>query len=187
VNEKAISEQFVEQFGSRFDLYPERYLRHPFLGDPLRIDYIGFDREGELLGPVGFEVKDQQRWTGQGSFTAFTAAVKQCIDYTEMVIHSQFPDEKYKQWHGQRMKFVFLYCVDKTWGYDLRTDDNIRSNRAAGVLRLAGKSGVGVACYDDFSSDWLLTIGGHRAFSLRGGMAPLMFKHNVANRKGSAV
>ena len=187
MNEKAVSAKFVEQFGERFDLYPERCLRHPYSGDPLRIDYIGFDREGGLLGPIGFEVKDPVRWTGQNSFTAFTAAVKQCIDYSEMLIHSQFPDEQYKKWHGQRMKFIFLYSVDKSWGYDLRQDDNVRSNRAAGVLRLAGKSGVGVACFDDYANDWLLTIAGHKAFSVKHGMGSLMFKHNVANRKGSAV
>lgn len=189
MNEKAVSEQFVKQFGERFDLYPERYLRHPIAGEACRIDYIGFDRTGELLGPIGFEIKDPHRWDGvNGHFTAFTAAVKQCCDYADMLIHSQFPDEQYRQFCGQRLRYVFLYHVNPIWCYDYRRDDkNLLSNHASGVLRLAGKYGVGTACFDSYSNDWLLTIAGHRAFSLKEGMAPLMFKHNVASRKGSAV
>ena len=189
MNEKEVSAKFVEQFGDRFDLYPERYLRHPVAGEMYRIDFIGFDRTGELLGPIGFEVKDPERWSGAvGHFTNFTAAVKQCCDYSEMLIHSQFPDDPYRQFYGQRLRYVFLYHVDPVWCYEYRRDyENLLSNHASGVLRLAAKYGVGTACFDGNSNDWLLTIAGHRAFSLSKGIAPLMLKHNVASRKGSAV
>lgn len=188
MNEKAFSEQFVKQFGERFDLYPEVWLRHPVYGTPFRIDFIGFDREKKLIGPIGFEVKDPARWSGQdGHFTNFTAAIKQCCDYSEMVVHSQFEDSHYNEFVGKRLRYVFLYCVHASWGYGQRFDDRICSNRALGVLSLAGKYGVGAACFDPNSNDWLLTLAGNRAFSVNKGISPLMLKHNVANRKGSAV
>jgi len=188
VKEKAFSEQFVKQFGERFDLYPEVWLRHPVHGSSFRIDFIGFDREKELIGPVGFEVKDPARWSGpDGHFTNFTAAIKQCCDYSEMVVQSQFKDSHYDEFVGKRLRYVFLYRVDAAWAYGLRLDGQPLSNRAIGALSLAGKYGVGAACFDPNSNDWLLTLAGNRAFSLNKGISPLMLKHNVANRKGSAV
>ena len=77
-----------------------------------RIDFIGFDREKELIGPIGFEVKDPARWSGRdGHFTNFTAAIKQCCDYSEMVVQSQFKDNDYDEFVGKRLRYVFLYCV----------------------------------------------------------------------------
>lgn len=188
MNERAFSQEFVSQFGQRFDLYPEVWLRHPVHGSSFRIDFIGFDRDKELTGPIGFEIKDPARWSGRdGHFTHFTSAIKQCCDYSEMVVQSQFKDKDHDQFVGKRLRYVFLYCVDTAWAYNFRIDDQPASNRALGVLSIAGKYGVGAACFDPNASDWLLTLAGNRCFSLGKGISPLMLKHNVASRKGSAV
>lgn len=188
MNEKAVSAKFVEQFGERFDLYPEVWLRHPAYGSSFRIDFIGFDRKKELIGPIGFEIKDPERWSGvEGHFTNFTAAVKQCCDYSEMVINSQFNEKEHDEFVGKRLRYVFLYHVSAAWAYGFRLDDHPSSHRAIGVLSIAGKYGVGAVCFDPNADDWLLTLAGNSAFSVKKGVSTLLLKHNVSNRKGSAV
>jgi len=61
------------------------------------------------------------------------------------------------------------------------------SNRAIGALSIAGKYGVGAVCFDPNREDWLLTLAGNSAFTLKKGVSTLVLKHNVSNRKGSAV
>jgi len=188
MNEQAVSREFVELFSTRFDLYPECWLRHPVAGNSLRIDFIGFDKSEKLSGAIGFEIKDPQRWLGEGDsgskYTEFSNALSQCIDYQSMLINSQFSDEKYSHFFGQRLRYTFLFPVAVEWAYNQRAIDEKRAQWAAGALRLAAKYGVGAGCEDKYG--WILTIGTHKAFSLRDGVADLMVKHSIASRMGSA-
>jgi len=191
MDEKKYSDQFVELFSPHFDLFPAVHMRHPVAGNDLVIDFIGFQKNQEIIGPIGFEIKDPMRWGGNsGRFGTFTDALAQSIDYQQRVINSQFKDSKYALYFNSRIRYTFLFPVESSWGYHFdRTE--LTANRldhandwAAGALRLSGKYGVGAACKTKY--DWVLTLGCHPAFWLSSGPTPLFYKHAVNTRTGSA-
>lgn len=186
MNEKAISAQFVEAFSGRFDLYEECWLRHPLAGNAMRIDFIGFDKKQEILGPIGFEIKDPARWDGHGGhYNTFTKSLAQCMDYQQCLINSQFKNECHAAYFGKRLRFTFLFKVSPRMGSRNEQDGSIVSLWAEGQLKLAASYGVGVAYMDQYES-WTLSLGGHRAFSVKSGARDLILKHTVAERAGSA-
>lgn len=182
MDESIISQKFVSIFGHRFDLFPEIHMKHPVSGNDIRIDFIGFDKENYMLGPIGFEIKDPGRWEGDAPFGAFTDALAQCIDYQSRVINSQFIDEKYNQFLYKRPRYTFLFSVSIDWSYNFARSDNRRAWRAGGALRLAGKFGVGAASEEN----GMMTIGTHRVYTLADGPSDLFHKHSVSNRVGAA-
>lgn len=186
MDEKKYSDQFVELFSPYFDLYPAIRMRHPVCGADLIIDFVGFHKNSEIEGAIGFEIKDPHRWDGNnGSFGSFTDALAQCVDYQGRVINAQFRTENHAQYFNSRLRFTFLFPVQESWGYHFsRSQTDIPSMWAAGALRFSGKYGVGAAC--ETNRDWLLTLGCHPAFWLKSGPTALFYKHAVNTRTGSA-
>lgn len=183
MDEKSYSSQFVELFSPYFELFPSVYMRHPVAGNDLIIDFVGFEKNNQISGPIGFEIKDPARWDSeQGHFTGFTAALAQCIDYQGRLINSQI--KKYPTAFNSRLRYTFLFPVDSTWGHELSPSSPINAVRASGALRLAGKYGVGCACQTP--KDWALTLGCHPAYWLKSGPTSLFEKHAVNTRTGSA-
>tara|TARA_R110000868_G_scaffold36610_2_gene129818 strand:- start:2 stop:562 length:561 start_codon:yes stop_codon:yes gene_type:complete len=185
MNEKEYSRKFVELFSPHFNLFPSVYMRHPIAGSDLIIDFVGFSRNESVLGPIGFEIKDPLRWdSSTGHFRGFTSALAQCMDYQNRLINSQFKDTEYTQFFNTRLRYTFLFPVDPKWAYQFELDESISSNMAQGALKLAGKFGVGAVCEAKY--DWLMTLGGCHAFSLKNGPNDLFYKHAVATRTGSS-
>lgn len=185
MNEAAISEWFTGVASPFFDLYPQCVMRQPVAGQAGRIDFIGFEKTGAFVGPLGFEVKDPQRWGTDGKFTAFSSAVAQCMDYQQMLIAQQFSDPEHTKFFGTRLRFTFLVPVDETWAWSLRSGESIYSRWAQGQLRLAGKYGVGSGFVEQHRG-LMLTLGTETCFSADNGVSPLMVKHAVSGRVASS-
>lgn len=184
MDEKKYSDQFVELFSPHFDLFPQVHLRHPISGPDIVIDFVGFCKNHRVLGPIGFEIKDPARWSGDGHFTAFTSALSQCMDYQNRLINSQLKNPPYLDYFGSRLRYTFLFPVAPGWAYSMAGDLSVSASRASGALRLAGKFGVGAACENHI--DWALTLGCQPAFYLYKGPTDLFHKHAVNTRTGSA-
>ena len=185
MDEAAVSAQFVEVFSERFHLYPQCWLKPPVAGKNLRIDFIGFDKHEQIQGPIGFEIKDPAGWEQQ--YNVFTKSLAQAMDYQACLIDTEFTHADHKPWYHQRLRYTFIHHVDPIWAYNERRSELNSSNAwfAGGGLRLAGCFGVGATCFDA-KDGWVLTLATHAAFKLSSGPTPLLLKHNVSNRQGSA-
>ena len=173
-SEKQITERFVALVSPRFELWPQVTLKHP-LGYMFRIDFVGRERSGQYKGWIGFELKRG----AYDHFGEFSRAVKQAIDYMQCAIQSDFVDAG--DVFNQRLRHAYVYpCSFRVREFHDSPDDGLADFWAQGVVRLAGRFGVGVITERE------LTLAGHPIYNLATGrIRQLAAIHEASNKFGS--
>lgn len=165
-----------------FKFVKEVWMRH-FTGARLRIDYVAFDRSGQIPDPIGFELKKGRAVADD--FSGFTHAVRQSIDYSKSTIQ----DSRAQRCNGASLRYVFVFpCPYQIYEHDnSRWRTSYRDLWAQGILKLATESGVGAMGYVPRKKDWGLFLGGHPAWWLKSGPTELAKNHSRAKNVGSAA
>lgn len=148
-----------------FVVAPEVWMRH-WSGEKIRIDYVASPREGSGVpdGIYGFEIKKDP-----AGFKDTSGAYAQAIDYQGSVIDDLRKPPIPGLWNGQRLRYTF---VAQPWCWQTGCKAEWDSGAFAGVIRLAGKFGVG-----------LVTVGRYSGLSLYVGPEPI-WKENDGARSG---
>jgi hypothetical protein len=174
-SEKEITEQFVALVSPRFELWPQVTMKHAF-GMKLRIDFVGRERARKYPGWIGFELKRG----AYDHFREFTLAVNQAIDYMHCAIQSDFVDAD--DVFNQQLRHAYVYpCPFCVRNFRCEQCDGIGDRWAQGVVRLAGRFGVGV-----ITEEGELLLAGDPAYDIpTGRVRKLALVHQARNKFGS--
>ena len=185
-DEKETRMCFERLAGTSFDLFGEIHIK-PLHCKPIRIDYVGVDKSGQVQGPIGFEIKSPA--VAAISFADFASSLAQTIDYSKGAIQTDIYG--HKEFYGAPLKWLFMFpCPYQI--YEQRniplvngTQPKIRDLLAQGGMKVASKFGVGGVFYDRKRADWGCFLGGHPAFWMRSGPTPLAMRHAKRAQIGS--
>jgi hypothetical protein len=180
--EREVVERFKAIMSPTFKLVHEVNLTHSS-GTPLRIDFVGLDRQRRIEQPIGFELK--RGGLESEDFSDFTHAVRQATDYSKSTIQ----DHRANVWVGAPLRFVFVFpCPYLIYEHDnRRTKCSYRDLWAQGALKLSTESGVGAISWIPRKHDWGFFLAGHPAWWLSSGPTSLAFAHARAKNVGSAA
>jgi hypothetical protein len=180
--EREVVEAFSRLMSPTFKLHHEVNLKH-YSGAPLRIDFVGLDRQRRIEQPIGFELK--RGGMESDDFSTFTHAVRQATDYAKSTIQ----DDRARVWVGAPLRFVFVFpCPYLIYENDnRRTKTSYRDLWAQGVLKLSTEAGVGAISRVPRKHDWGFFLAGHPAWWLSSGPTPLALSHARSKNVGSAA
>lgn len=181
-DERETRKCFEKIASARFELYPEIQIRMPF-ARPIRIDYIGLDRSGQVQGTIGFEIKSPKVIVE--NYNDFSSAIAQAVDYSKGIIQTGIA--QHQELHERMPRWVFVFpCPYRV--YEFRNGSVALTQRdhwAQGTLKLSGLFGVGAIHYDPKQADWGCFLAGHPAFWMKTGPTYLATRHSKSGTLGS--